>query len=265
MKKNYFLGLAGLSMFYIALTAASGGVAANQNADRTGSPVSTAACNQCHSGGNFNASTTIKLLDSGNSEVTEYIPGDTYLLQMTINHTGASGFGIQSVALFDDNTTAGSWATIGSIVKLTSLNSRTYGEQTSTSASNVFEFEWVAPAVGSGDVTFYANGLAANGNSGTSGDELASGGSLSITEAVSSSVDQLGDKTFNMYPNPAQEFITIDGLAVEGEEINFYDLSGKIIKQITAVSSLEMIEVGHLAKGTYIVKTKSSVQRLVKH
>lgn len=166
----------------------------------------------CHGGGSFNSSTTIKLLDSGSSEVTEYIPGETYTLQMTINHTGATGFGIQSVALFDDNSTAGAWATIGSTVKLSTLNSRTYGEQTSTSSSNVFEFEWVAPVAGSGNVTFYANGVAANNNGGTSGDELAAGGSLAITEDVSSIVDQVNEISFKLYPNPAQEFVFIDGL-----------------------------------------------------
>ena len=266
MKKNYLLGLAGLGALYIALSSASGGVAAVQNADRTGSPVASQACNMCHSGGSFTSSTAIKLKDSGGAEVTQYLPGETYTLEMTVNHTGASRFGVQGVALFADNSTAGTWAQKSSNGKLTTLSGRTYGEQTSASTSNVFEFEWTAPAAGSGSVTFYANGLAADGNGSTSGDELATGGSLAVSEDVSSGLVDLNGTALKMYPNPSTDFVIIDGLTNAETVIRVYDFSGRTVKEVSANTSTVRIDLNELSKGTYFIQAaNNSVQKLVKY
>ena len=268
MKKNYFLGLTGLGLLLITLSSVSGGVAENQMVDRTGSPVSTQSCNHCHSGGSFSASTTIKLKNAAGDEVTKYIPGETYTLELTVNHSGASVFGMLSVALLGDNSSAGTWATKSSNGQLSTVNSRTYGEQNASSSSNVFEFEWEGPTTGSGEVTFFANGLASNGNGNTGGDELAAGGSLAIAEDVSIGVEDVSNTNFNFYPNPAQDYLMIEGVEEQNATIEIYDFSGRIVKQLRATTTTVQVNLDDLSSGTYFVKVgekEQKIQKIVVH
>lgn len=267
MKKNYVVGFAGLFGLFVVLSSNSSGVGTQQSGDYSGSPVSSANCSQCHGGGSFNASTEIKLKNSSGTAVTKYKPGEKYTLELTVKNTGATKFGVHSVALFDNNNTAGKWATKSSNGKLVTVNSRTYGEQNGASSTNTFTFDWTGPAKGSGKVTFYANGLAANGDGGTAGDMLAKGTPLAVTEETSTSVIENNAVAFKMYPNPAVHQITIENSDSELKHIEIYDLSGKMIqqKQLSGVNTT--VDLTDFASGTYFVKygDKGAVQRFVKH
>ena len=267
MKKNYVVGFAGLFGLFVILSSNSSGVGTQQSADKTGSPVSSNTCGQCHNGGSFSASTEVKLKNAAGTAVTEYKPGEKYTLELTVKHTGATRFGVQSVALFDNNATAGKWATKSSNAKLVSVSGRTYGEQTSASTSNVFTFDWTGPVKGSGKVTFYASGLAANGDGGTGGDMFAKGTPLAVKEAGSTSIIENNAIAFKMYPNPAVHQITIENSDSELKQIEIYDISGKMIqqKQLSGVNTT--VDLSGFASGTYFVKygDKGAVQRFVKH
>jgi len=63
MKKNVLLTVLGLSFLAFLFLDASSGVASSQGKDRTGSPVASGTCANCHNGGNFNTSVSVQLLD----------------------------------------------------------------------------------------------------------------------------------------------------------------------------------------------------------
>ena len=84
MKNNLLFTILGLSCLAFLFYDASGGVGAIQNADRTGSPLTSGNCASCHSGGNFNTSVAVELLD-GDTPVATYQPEQNYTLRVTVN------------------------------------------------------------------------------------------------------------------------------------------------------------------------------------
>lgn len=62
--------------------------------------------------------------------------------------------------------------------------------------------------------------------------------------------DEIQDLAFNVYPNPAIDYITIEG---EISIVNIFDLTGRIVK----TSKTNTIDVSDLTFGTYILQTKT--------
>ncbi len=60
-----------------------------------------------------------------------------------------------------------------------------------------------------------------------------------------------GTVAFKMYPNPASDVLTLEG--VESSVVQITDVQGKILYQQTARSDQERIPVQHLLPGTYLV------------
>ena len=68
----------------------------------------------------------------------------------------------------------------------------------------------------------------------------------------------------NIYPNPAQDFIYIEGLSENiNQEVLVFDVHGSIvIKELKIVNG--KIDIQNLAKGIYIIKTQNAILRFVK-
>lgn len=266
MKKRFTLIAASAVMLAAALSSASGGVAEKQNVNRTGSPGSDADCAMCHKGGSFASSMTMKLME-GATEVTEYTPGSTYQLKITINHTGASAFGFQATSTMGAGNTAkaGEFKNAPTGVKISSIsgNPLEFVEHSSKSNTNEWTIDWTAPATGSGEVKFYGNGIAANGTGNTSGDLLAAGTALVIAEASSSSVVSLNTNKLTVYPNPATNVINLAGIEA-GSEISIYNLSGQLVKQEVLNSVKEQVDISAMPMGTYVLSVNSGDEVQVK-
>lgn len=192
MKRKFIYALFVAGLGTALLQSHSGGRAATQNADSLGSPLTSGlTCANCHTGGSFGTVTSaIQILDNGNP-VTEYTPGQTYTLQVTVSNSAGSPsrYGSQTVALLSNNTQAGSLSSVtsGGTQISTITHSGTvaqYLEQgPGSNTTGVFSSSWTAPTSGSGSVTFYSMGIAANGSS-NSNDNASATTTLSITEAV---------------------------------------------------------------------------------
>lgn len=61
---------------------------------------------------------------------------------------------------------------------------------------------------------------------------------------------------FNVYPNPANDYITIDGLGSEFEEAVIMDLNGRVLIQTSEITN--SINVNSLENGTYIIGLRSN-------
>ena len=105
--------------------------------------------------------------------VTAYLPGTEYVLNITVNTSNgtAAAYGMQSTAVDASGNNAGTFSAPSSNAQLESLEGRHIFEHGQASSGNTFSATWLAPSSG-GDVTFYASGIAANGNGGTGGDEV---------------------------------------------------------------------------------------------
>ncbi len=163
----------------------SGGVAAILGQDRTGSPLSSSNCGGCHSGGSGTTTVSIGLKNSAGTSVTQYMADSVYTLELTVSGTSGNRRAVQGVVLTSTNAQAGTLSGATGISALSTAGGRQYLEHSSpatSTTSRTFSATWTAPSAGTGTVTVYSAGLAANNNSGTSGDTPSSSTSLSFTE-----------------------------------------------------------------------------------
>lgn len=163
------------AIFTTILLSNASGPAFNGNGGRTGAP-GEGQCSNCHGGGTFTPSVSIQIFENGTSTpATSYVGGNTYDLRVTVSSTtGVPRFGFQLTALKPTNTVAGTFNTPSSNTRTISTGGRNYIEQNARSTSGIFTAKWVAPAAGSGLITFYASGNCVNANGGTSQDNATS-------------------------------------------------------------------------------------------
>ena len=126
----------------------------------------------CHSGA---GSTFQQGMITSNVPECGYTPGQTYTITLTVSSAGRSEFGFSFSPQLSDGATAGSMIASNG----TQLNGggrylthTAAGTVESSPNTRVWTFDWIAPAAGSGDVTFYAAFNATNGNNASSGDLL---------------------------------------------------------------------------------------------
>jgi hypothetical protein len=159
----------------------------NGRAGKTGSP-GELTCNDCH--GDYAPNTgggTITLTGVSGT----YTPGTTYNLSLTISRTGSTVFGLGVEALNSGNANAGTWvitnsaetqlksATVSGISRQSVVHQLDGG---ATSNSHTFNFNWTAPAAGTGTVTMYYSGIAGDHDGNETGDYTYNS-SLVLTEA----------------------------------------------------------------------------------
>lgn len=89
----------------------------------------------------------------------------------------------------------------------------------------------------------------------------------SLPLEASVGIELLANDSFSVFPNPAEDNVTIHGLSTESV-IVITDLTGKEVYKNNASNTQETIAVSHLSNGVYIVTVtqngQSSTQKLVK-
>ena len=136
--------------------------------EKTGAP-NEGTCAQvgCHTANDLNVSGGSLILTVPET----YIPSEVYTIVVDLSRTGQSRWGFEMTALDADGARAGSFAVdAAGATQLSEANSKQYIKHTSigtaqgTNDTHSWEFEWTAPDVDIGPITFYAAGNASNGN-----------------------------------------------------------------------------------------------------
>lgn len=187
--KNYIILLLTAGMGYLCMFNSSGSY--SFNGGRTGASFDNGTCatgSGCHnSSGSFNPTTTLTLLD-GSTSVTSYVANKSYTLQIKITSSGTNSstrYGFQGVCVqSSSNNNINNWGSMPSNTKTVTINSRTYVSHSTRLTNNTISIPWTAPATSTGNVTFYASGLVANGNNQNTGDNVATA-SLTVSPASS--------------------------------------------------------------------------------
>jgi Secretion system C-terminal sorting domain len=131
-------------------------------------------CTSCHSG-TVNSGTGSVVITS-NIPSSGYVAGTTYQVNVTVTQAQITRFGLDAVALNSSGAVSGTLSITNATETqlLTAANGAHVTHKTnggaSTTGTKMFTFGWTAPATSTGVVTFYASGLAANANGGTTGD-----------------------------------------------------------------------------------------------
>ena len=79
------------------------------------------------------------------------------------------------------------------------------------------------------------------------------------------SVNELSteETDFNIYPNPANQSVTIDFNTIENQTLYIYTILGNLVYQTEINKTAFQLNVSDWSKGIYLVKTKNKVKKLV--
>lgn len=242
----------------ILLTASSNG-RASVGSGNTGAPSEGQTCRNCH-GSRFGTTVSISIRDTSGSTVTQYNAGDTLEVKVDINTSSGSPsrYGFQIVSLDSNNNGINSWTSPSSNAKIVAITrtGRTYAEHNGPSTTSSFTSKWVAPASGTGTITFYAGGVAANNNRGTSGD----GGnttSLTLTENVVTSLNKLSQTVeAAVFPNPVYELLNLqfESLPKDVIEVELFDQNGRLVMATSMPPQMTyQLDLNTIDRGIYFM------------
>jgi hypothetical protein len=122
--------------------------------------------------------------------------------------------------------------TYSGVSYITHTSAGTFG----TVGYHTWNFNWKAPAKGSGNVTFYGAFNITNDDGSSFGDTCQTD-TLTVKENVGAGISQLTPGTrgqLSVYPNPAKEIINLDYTLNQSStvEINMYSIGGKKISDL---------------------------------
>lgn len=216
------------------------------------------SCRNCHSSG-AGGSATLTM----NIPAQGFTPGQTYQGTLTVSKPGASLFGLNLAAQTSSNTNMGTLVSGNTRTQVlqSQLTHRRNGGLFNDSCQ--FSFNWTAPALASGPVTFKWNGLSANNNGFDTGDFTANG-SQTFALAPNAS-NEMNKGIFEIYPNPTTELINFKRFTVDkAETIEVVNLEGKLVYRTTLLPGMDTVQISTVpwSKGIYLVKYNDFHQKI---
>ncbi len=171
----------------------------------TGSPGDGKNCTQCHGG------TASAVLGWITSDIPDdgYIPGETYNIYITISGSGDKGF---EVSPQDAGGNMLGTVIDGSGIHLVNGNKAVTQDNATSANPAEWQFQWTAPATGTGDVTFYG--------AFTLNKPVTKLSTYIANENTTISIEEHADMQVAVYPNPAVDVINVSYHAEEAGKIN---------------------------------------------
>lgn len=267
-----------IAIIAVVISTAFGILSDNGKAGYTGSQ-GELNCDDCHNTfGNSNSGTgSIYVTSSMNN--WQYIPGQTYTVNVIVKQSGKPLFGVGFEALTSANANAGSLV-ITNAAK-TQIKTKTVSGVTRNNVvhqmnggmhadSAIFTFNWVAPATNIGNITFYFAGIAAN-NNGSEDNDYVYNSTKVVTPASATGVLEQGNSIseFKAFIN-SEGRIAIEFYSTTADQprINLYDMKGRMINsQLIDAHAFGEVKSSisipaDLQSGNYIVSILSSNQKL---
>lgn len=191
--------------------------------------------------------------------LSEYMPGQTYDMTVTINDPDAMRYGFEMVAFDLTNSSIGQFGLSGdAFVDVRDIGGINYVNHKFVTIGNpnTFEFTWTAPAALAGNVSFYVAANAADG-SGNAGDKIYTA-SLTIEGVMNTGIEEDILAT-TLYPNPAIDYVTLkwDNFN-RPETVQIFDLQGKLQTQSLISTAKTSIFIGDLLPGVYLMQNEQA-------
>ena len=239
-----------------------GGVSAGY----TNSPFDNKTCTEsdCHGG----TATPAADLITSNIPETGYVPGATYTINATIAQENKVKFGFQISPQNSAGTKLGTLIVTNSVANIVVGAGKYITHKltgTGGQGSRTWNFDWVAPAAGSGPVTFYGAFNVTNNNGSDSGDQIFTS-TLTVQEGTTGVDDMQADKAgLIVFPNPSNGKFSVAVSGVKAPvSAKVFTADGRLVyshlynnigtgKQVVDVNA-----DGKLSTGLYFVAVESN-------
>ncbi|MCG9910609.1 MAG: T9SS type A sorting domain-containing protein [Flavobacteriales bacterium] len=204
-----------------------------------------------------------------------YIGGTEYSISVIVNAGGANGnrYGFMASVVEEGTTTFAGVLSAADNTTVAQANGTRIAHSSSpngngVNSSHTFTFKWTAPVTGTGNVKVWAAGNSANGTGSTGGDQIYTN-FLVIEEAPGAGLTENIVDAFNLYPNPANEFVQVNIPDVYSEgQIRVMDVTGKLVFEKYLNEKTLSINLAEFPSGLYIVQLNkgelSASMRLIK-
>ena len=250
MKKTNFFITVVISIAILFYPERSNSLSTGSPGGKTGSPSDVSDCTGCHSNTSIGSGATI----TTNIPSTGYTPGTMYTITATINNSASAlnGFEVTSEENTNNTKTGTFFITNATQTQLT--NSGTAVTHKPGGNSNTtWDFDWEAPNIGTGDVTFYGAFIEAGYPAGNSGDVF-NAYTLSINESAASCTVEINNGTVDIE--------ICDGDTAVLEATTGFDSYVWTLASVgTPLGTSHFIEVDY--PGTYIVTAIDSINSCV--
>ncbi len=215
-----------VSAFVVKTSTGKAGFAGNP-----GSP----NCSFCH----FNGTgiTTTSITSSPSFIANQYIPNETYTINVTVSSTTLNHFGFDCVVLSDTiagASNSGTVSSIGGSSQIVNSGLANDAVQINTAvgsgipSSKNFMFRWTAPS--SGIAAFYASGLAVDNNGTYGNGDLVNTTSLVLSDTSSTGIKNVKETLIDLviFPNPSIHQVGIQYNLLFGGSVRaaIYNLQG---------------------------------------
>ena len=167
-----------------------------------------------------------------------YTPGTTYPVEVTLSDPDAVRWGFELTALNAAGASVGSFVLPPTLQQSTTGN-RTYVKHTvdathlGQTGSSSWQFTWNAPATGTGQVTFYLAGNAANGSFDNTGDriyahsfpypefdpQVAVGDALAVARLIGNHPNPFNPRTTISFSLPREQHVALDVFTMDGRRV----------------------------------------------
>jgi hypothetical protein len=276
MKKKITLAL----IVVVAVVAMSFDILSSAGkAGRTGA-YTEGDCTACHGDYTVNSGSGSIAISASPSLTNGWVPGTKYTVTVTVSQTGVSLFGFDFEALTNATTNGGTISTITGKTDMQTMTSSTRLDAVhtknggATANTHAFAFYWTAPAGGTGLVTFYAAGMAANGDTQTSGDYVYTT-AMPVQESTTGIAENAASNfNLSVFPNPSSDYLNVKFSLKETSSVtlDLIDISGKKVANLISDNGMngninKTFEVSSCSKGVYFVELKindkTSLQKIV--
>jgi len=179
MKKSIFIFGSIIAIAILFYPQSTIGKLTGSPGGKTGSTMDNSDCTSCH---NIQATTVSTTNITSNIPIDGYTPGNTYTITANLaNAGGPNGFEI-TCEENTSNTKTGTLFNINTSATQLVNNGNAITHTTAGNSLNTWSFDWEAPSIGTGDITFYGAFIVAGYPIGSNIGDYLTLSTLSISE-----------------------------------------------------------------------------------